>query len=58
MKTELLLLDYQRSQIKKFIGNQKIGMTVDMKTIPNLNKEGVEDLRIISMLDSRNPFKP
>jgi len=57
MKAELLLLDFEKKQITKFIGNSKIGLMIEMKTIPNLNKDGVEDLRTISMLDDRNPFK-
>ena len=58
MKTELLLLDFKNNVVTKLIGSQRIGLPVKLSDVPNLNKDGVEDLRTISMLDERNPFKP
>ena len=58
MKPELLLLDFNHRTITKHIGKKQMGMTAYMKDYPDLTPVGVEDMRTISFLDHRSPFRP
>lgn len=53
----LLELDFEKKQVRRYVGKAKVGMMVEMKDVGHLSQERVEFLRTVSMIDNRCPFK-